>query len=300
MSDIEQRRAAALKWWNLRLGAGGMTDEKTRNDALNTIEELLQPSPRVKHAMHPSEISMEDLNSIANAEVPVAAGPFEKSVPDGLDEITNEKELQRVADGEVDEAIERSIDVLYESSRIKIYESIGTVDTTDTKQISAIARKLSLSIKELLKEAAQQPRQECPHNCPHCYAIEVRNNLPSPPQYAATHKDIEDIKTIRTALQRSAELDALRDYLRTEYSGHEHNDVLASVKKLVALKRSAKQRANKIDGLVKALEFYADKDNWDKGTIRPPSGQYQQWMMAGCDKGNQAREALQQFNAKEG
>lgn len=34
----------------------------------------------------------------------------------------------------------------------------------------------------IVLKAAQQPRQECPHNCPHCYAIEVRNNLPSPPK----------------------------------------------------------------------------------------------------------------------
>lgn len=44
--------------------------------------------------------------------------------------------------------------------------------------------------------------------------------------------------------------------------------------------------------LIDALEFYADQDNWDKGTIRPPDGQYKKWMAASCDKGNRAREAL--------
>lgn len=215
MSDIDQRKAAALQAFNKAESsfnefnpeipeAIGLDLDLMFNYG-ETIRELLQPSPRVKHAMHPSEISIEDLNSIANAEVPVAAGPFEKSVPDGFDEITNEKELQHVADGEVDEAIEymgecakvimeqESADIFKEEAKHlrtliraaqrrvcsdgELLEQIRIVRTGDQTH----NHKWILAVEAVCK-AAQQPRQECPHNCPHCYAIEVRNNLPSPPK----------------------------------------------------------------------------------------------------------------------
>lgn len=187
---------------------------KEQEEAYIIIRELLQPSHRVKHAMHPSEISIEDLNSIATVEVPVAAGRFEKSVPDGFDEITNEKELQRVAAGEVDEAIEymgECAKVIMEQESADIFKEeakhIRTLIRAAQQQIPDRNGQLSLcasglisllyqepddvkqireyivpELRSCLATAAQQPRQECPHNCPHCYAIEVRNNLPSPPK----------------------------------------------------------------------------------------------------------------------